>query len=251
MKGLVLTLAPLALGADAAEPSHPESYHDMAAQMQMDDTALFGKVMLDQLEWRDGARGEGRAAWDAQAWYGGDYDKLWMKTEGRYVPDGLEKGARDADVEVLWDRVVSRWWDVQVGGRQDFAPGQARTWLAAGLQGLAPQWLETDVTAYVSDEGRTALRLKAQYELFLTQRLVFQPFFEANAYGRPDRQHQMGSGVSEVELSARLRYEIRREVAPYLGIVWLRRFGSTADLLSAAGGETSDLQLALGIRAWF
>ncbi len=224
---------------------------NMAADMGMNDNAPFYKVMFDQLEWRDAGPAEGRGAWDAQGWYGGDYNRLWVKTEGRYSSSGPEKGARDADVEVLWNRVIARWWNLQTGVRQDFGDGQARTWLAAGVSGLAPQWVETEATAYLSDEGRAALRLKAQYDLLLTQRLVFQPFAEANLYSRSDRPHQIGSGLSELELSARLRYELRREVAPYVGVAWLRRFGATAGLVTAAGGERSDLELVLGLHAWF
>jgi copper resistance protein B len=241
---------------------------EMADTMQMDDTTRFGKVMFDQLEWRDGGAREGRAAWDAQGYYGGDYDKLWIKTEGKYVSGGRsatgpgdsgggdvagarDPGIRDADVEVLWNRVISAWWNVQAGGRQDFGPGQSRTWAAVGIQGLAPQWFETDATVYVSDEGRTAARLKAQYDLLLTQRLVLQPFAEANLYGRSDPKQQIGSGLSDLEVSIRLRYEVRREFAPYLGLVWLRRFGGTADLARSAGGNASNLELAAGLRVWF
>jgi len=110
----------------------------MADTMQMDDAAHFGKVLFDRLEWRDGDTNQGRAEWDGQAWYGGDYNKLWVKSEGTYVAKGSDKGVHDADVEILWNRVISRWWNVQVGGRQDFGPGQSRTWGAIGLQGLAP-----------------------------------------------------------------------------------------------------------------
>jgi copper resistance protein B len=227
------------------------AYREMAETMQMDDTSRFGKVMFDQLEWRDGDLSEGRATWDAQGYYGGDYDKLWVKTEGKYVSSGRDTGVRDADVEFLWNRVISRWWNVQAGERQDFGPGQSRTWAAVGIQGLAPQWFETEATVYASDEGRTAARLKAQYDLLLTQRLILQPFAEANLYGRSDPQHQVGSGLSDLELSVRLRYELRREFAPYIGLVWLHRFGATADLVRAAGGNASDLELAAGLRVWF
>src|SRR5262249_11780914 len=141
----------------------------------------------------------------------------------------------DADAEVLWNRVISRWWNGQLGLRQDFGPGQARTWLAVGVEGLAPQWFETEATLYASDEGRTAARLKAQYELLVTQRLVLQPLVEMNLHGRADPRHDIGSGLSDLEISARLRYEVRREFAPYLGFAWLRRFGGTADLVRAAG----------------
>jgi copper resistance protein B len=270
----------LAIAADAvAEDQHAMSYREMADTMQMDDTTRFGKVMFDQLEWRDGGAGEGRGSWDAQGYYGGDYDKLWVKTEGKYVPSSRDatgasnpggrdvtgasnsggrgaasasgSGIRDADVEVLWNRVISAWWNLQAGGRQDFGPGQLRTWAAVGIQGLAPQWFETEATVYASDEGRTAARLKAQYDLLLTQRLVLQPFAEANLYGRSDPAHQIGSGLSDLEVSVRLRYEVRREFAPYVGLVWLRRFGGTADLARSAGGNASDLELAAGLRIWF
>lgn len=147
--------------------------------------------------------------------------------------------------------MISDWWNLQVGGRQDFGPGQSRSWAVIGIEGLAPQWFETEVALYASDQGRTAARLKAQYDLLLTQRLVLQPFAEANLYGHSDRQRQIGSGLSDLEVSVRLRYEVRREFAPYIGLVWLRRFGSTADLVRAAGGEASDLELTAGVRVWF
>jgi len=230
--------------------SQPMSYRQMANLMQMDDTTRFAKVMFDQLEWRNGGVNEGRAAWDAQAYYGGDYDKLWIKTEGKYVSQG-RTGVHDANVEVLWDRVISTWWNVQAGGRQDFGTGQSRTWAAIGIQGLAPQWFQTEASVFASDEGRTAARLKAQYEVLLTQRLVLQPFAEANFYGHSDPANEIGSGLSDLEVSVRLRYEVHRQFAPYVGVVWLRRFGGTADLVRAAGGEDSDLELTAGLRVWF
>ncbi len=226
-------------------------HQQMAEVMQMDDTARFGKVMFDRLEWRDGSAGEGRAEWDGQAWYGGDQNKLWIRSEGKYVASGSSTGIRDTDLEILWDRVASRWWNLQVGARQDLGSGQSRTWGAIGIEGLAPQWFQTEAVFYVSDAGRTAARFKAQYDVLLTQRLVLQPFAEMNLYGRSDERRELGSGLSDLEISLRLRYELRRELAPYIGLVWLRRFGGTADLVRASGGEASDLELALGLRAWF
>ena len=236
--------------ATDTQAAQPMSYREMVDTMQMDDTSRFAKVMLDQLEWRNGGADEGRAAWDAQGYYGGDYDKLWIKSEGKYVSSG-RTGVHDADVEVLWDRVISTWWNLQAGGRQDFGSGESRTWATLGVQGLAPQWFQTEASVYVSDEGRTAARLKVQYDLLLTQRLVLQPFAEANVYGHSDPAHEIGSGLSDLEISFRLRYEAYREFAPYVGVVWLRRFGETADLVRAAGGERSDLELTAGLRVWF
>ncbi len=229
----------------AIEPAWPAT--EMADTMQMDDSAPVWKLLLDQLEWRDGNLGEARAAWDGEASYGGDIDKLWLKSEGTYIANGQDSGVRDASVDALWSRVVSPWWTGQAGLRQDFGQSPSRTWVALGIEGLAPQWVETEATVYAGEGGHTAARLKAEYDLLLTQRLVLQPFLEANAYGRSDPQRQIGSGLSDLQLSARLRFEIRREIAPYVGIVWLRRFGATADLTRAAGGQSSEVELAAGI----
>ncbi len=222
------------------------TYKEMVSTMQMDDTHLFGKVMLDQLEWRD-AQGGAAGAWDAQGWYGGDYNKLWIKTEGERV-DGI---TRDASVDVLFDRVVATWWDAQAGVRQDFGKGPSRTWLALGLQGLSPYWLDAEATFYVGEEGRTAARLKADYDLLITQRLILQPYSEVNLYSKSDPERQVGSGLSDLELSLRLRYEVRREVAPYVGVGWFRRFGATAELTRAAGEGSDEVQLVAGLHVWF
>jgi copper resistance protein B len=227
----------------------PMSYQDMAAMMQMDDTARFGRIMVDQLEWR-AAHARGEVAWDAQGWYGGDYNKLWVKTEG-LRPASRGGAPVEASADVLFDHVIARWWELQTGARQDFGKGPARTWFALGLQGLAPYWLDVEATFYVGEAARTAARLKASWDLLLTQRFVLQPYGEINLYGKSDPARQLGRGVSDLELSLRLRYEVRREWAPYLGIGWFRLFGETAELARAVGEGTNELQFVAGMRVWF
>ncbi|HEU4625042.1 MAG TPA: copper resistance protein B [Steroidobacteraceae bacterium] len=222
------------------------SYRTMVEMMDMDDKARVGKVLLDQLDWRD-AEGATAFAWDVQAYYGTDYDKLWLKTEGERAAGATE----DARLEVLWDRIVSRWWSTQAGVRDDFGEGPTRDWLAVGVQGLAPYFFHIEATAYLGDAGRTAARFKAEYELLFTQRLILTPELELNAYGKDDPERRIMSGVSDAELSLRLRYEIRREIAPYVGVAWVHRFGRTADLVRAAGDDPSDVQALAGIRVWF
>ncbi len=222
------------------------SYHDMASMMQMDDTARTGKVLFDQFEWRTTSEGNA-AVWDTAGWYGGDDNKVWLKTEGERVA-GTTQGAR---ADLLWDHTSTRRWDVQAGLRQDFGDGPPRTWVAIGLQGLAPYWFDTEATFYVSEQGRTALRLKSEYELLLTQRLILQPEGEANIYGKADPARQLGSGLADLEIGLRLRYEIVRQFAPYIGVVWSRNFGGTANYVREAGGDPSDVQFVVGLRAWF
>jgi copper resistance protein B len=221
------------------------SYSEMVRAMQMDDTARAGRVLLDQLEWRSTGADSG-AVWEGEAWYGGDYDKLWLRTEGEPVRGSTE----DARVELLWDRIITRWWDLQLGARENFGNGPARTWIAAGVQGLAPQWLNIEATAYAGEAGRTAARLRGEYDLFLTQRLIVQPEAEINLYGRSDPARQLGSGLSDLDVGLRMRYEFRRELAPYVGIAWRRLFGGTADRARAGGVRPSDLQFLAGVRFW-
>ncbi|HEY6123085.1 MAG TPA: copper resistance protein B [Steroidobacteraceae bacterium] len=224
---------------------HAMPYHEMADMMGMDDRKRFGKVMIDRLEWRDADTSI--YEWDAAAWYGGDFHKLWIETEGEHA-DGE---THDARVEVLWDRIASAWWSTRLGLRHDFGEGGTQSWLAFGVAGLAPGFVELDATAYLGDGGRAAMRVSADYDLLLTQRLVLQPEVEVNLYSEDDPERLIGAGLSDLELGLRLRYEIRREFAPYLGVSWSKRFGDSADLASAAGEETDEISLVAGFRLWF
>jgi copper resistance protein B len=226
-------------------PMHDMSNEEMIELMQMDDTAAFGMLLFDQLEWRHDDE-DSMLAWDAQAWYGNDLTKLWLKTEGKRV-DADNEGR----VELYLDRVLARWWNVQFGARQDFGEGPARTWAALGVQGLAPYWFEVEATGYVGEQGRLAATFSGEYEILLTQRLILQPKLELAAYSKDDPENGIGSGLANTELALRLRYEFRREFAPYFGVVWTHRYGNTADLARNAGRETDELQFVAGLRVWF
>lgn len=218
---------------------------EMIELMAMDDNGKFGMVMLDQFEWRKVDREEALAV-EGNAWYGNDYNKAWFKAEGEIIA-----GEYEGRTELLWDRVVSRWFNLQAGIRHDLDEGPSRTWLAFGVQGLAPYWFEIEATAYVGDEGRTALRFSGEYEVLLTQRLILQPEVDVDLFGKDDLRNGIGSGLSEAEVSLRLRYEIRREFAPYVGVVWSQRFGDTADFARAEGLSKDDLEFTAGVRVWF
>jgi len=213
--------------------------------MEMSDDAPYGLILLDQLEWRE--HDENNAlAWELQAFYGTDYDKVWLETEGEHV-----SGEEEGRAELLWDRIISSWWSVQAGVRYDFGEGPARTWASVGMQGLAPYFFEIDAALYLAEQGRTAARFSAGHDLLITQRLILRPELELNLYGKDDPANGIGSGLSDVELGLRLRYEIRRELAPYIGMHWSRKFGKTADLARAVGEDDSDLVIVAGLRAWF
>ncbi len=217
----------------------------MIELMGMDDNAPRTMLAFDQLEWRE-ARDRDILAWDAQGWFGNDYDKAWWKSEGEYIDDTYK-----ARHELLWDRIASRWWSFQAGVRHDVGEGPSRTWAAIGVQGLAPYWFEIEATAYLGEEGRTAARASLEYELLVTQRLILRPELELEAYGKDDPANLIGSGFASIGFGLRLRYEIRRELAPYIGVQWERKVGNTEDLVLAAGQDANDAMVVAGVRVWF
>lgn len=214
--------------------------------MEMDDNARIGMLLADQLEAFHGKHGNGQH-WDVEGHYGNDYDKLWLRSEGERSGGRLA----DASVEAFWNHAAAPFWSTQVGMRADAGDGPGRRWAAFGIQGLAPYWFELEATGYVGSAGRTAARFRAEYELLLTQRLILQPAFEADAYGKADPARRLGRGVSDASLALRLRYEFRREFAPYVGVVWTRRFGGTASFAREAGQGPFDRRWVAGLRFWF
>nr|WP_172601807.1 copper resistance protein B [Sulfuricystis thermophila] len=215
-------------------------------QLRLSDEHAFGSVLLDRLE-RVYTKDGNATAYDAQAWFGGTYDRLVLKAEGDVAKGKLE----EARTEVLWGHAIASYWDSQLGVRQDSGTGPDRTWLAFGLQGLAPYWFEVDATAYVGSSGRTALRLSGEYELLLTQRLILQPSMEVNLYGQRDEASGLGSGLSDAAAGLRLRYEFSRQFAPYVGVEWAGKFGQTADFARAEGQRTRETRYVAGVRLWF
>ncbi|MEO7938577.1 MAG: copper resistance protein B [Burkholderiaceae bacterium] len=214
--------------------------------LRLGDEDAFGSVLFDNFEVvRSGGKSSG--AYDVLARFGRDYNKLVIKAEGDVSAGKLQ----DARTEALWSHAVSTFWDTQLGLRQDSGVGPGRTWLAFGVQGLAPYWFEVDAAAYVGNNGRTALRLSAEYELLITQRLIVQPRIEANFYGKRDPARDIGKGLSNMTTGVRVRYEFSRQLAPYIGVEWVNRFGATADMARAAGERSRNTRIVAGVRFWF
>jgi copper resistance protein B len=209
------------------------------------DTAVHYFVLFDQFEAQVGD-GPGGFSWDTKGWVGRDRTRLWFRTEGERAGGRFDQ----AQTNLLYGRAISRWWDVTAGVRLDTLPDTPRTALAVGVQGLAPYWFEVEASAYVERSGRAHVRVETQYELLLTNRLVLQPLVEFEIYARADPERRIDAGLSTGELGVRLRYEFRREFAPYLGVVWNRKFFGTADYARSAGEPGSGARLAAGVRFW-
>ncbi|WP_085748574.1 copper resistance protein B [Pseudomonas sp. R45(2017)] len=213
---------------------------------QVHDSAINTYFLADKLEWQD-ADDASTLAWDLSGWIGGDIDRLWLRSEGERSNGKTE----DAEIQALWGHAVSPWWDVVSGVRQDFKPGAPQTWAAFGLQGMALYNFEAEATAFIGENGQSAVRLEGDYDILLTNRLILQPTAELNVYGKNDPQRGIGSGLANTEAGLRLRYEIRREFAPYIGVTWNRTYGRTADYAREEGEDRSEARLVLGVRMWF
>jgi copper resistance protein B len=246
-----MKMGPMQGGSPPPNARDPDAYAEgvpgmTMRGMDMADDEPYGRVLVNELEY---ARGGGKRGQNlnVEAWYGGDYNKLWLKAEGTRSGGRLE----NFRTEALWDRAISTFWSSQLGVRNDSGRGPSRQWLALGVQGLAPYWFETEATAYVGRNGSLAARVEVKYELLFTQKLILQPKLEANFYSKNDPERGIGSGLSDMEIGLRLRYEVSRQVAPYIGITRERKFGNTANYARQMGENVGNTQLLAGVRLWF
>ncbi|AFZ38199.1 copper resistance B precursor (plasmid) [Stanieria cyanosphaera PCC 7437] len=217
----------------------------------VEDSQIFWLLLVDQLEFR-GNDGEDTFNWDALSWIGGDYQRLWIKTEGDV---GLESGDGEAELQLLYGKLIAPYWDFQAGIKydqvysSDGGPGRASG--VIGIQGLAPYLFEVDGSLFVSQDGDVSARFSAEYQLLLSQRLILQPEFETNIAIQKVEEFGVGSGLNDLELGLRLRYEISRKFAPYVGINWTRKFGDTAELAEEEGESTDNFSFVGGLRLLF
>lgn len=235
---ICLTLA-LPLAAQAA-PMTPAEMHA---------APLIGKLMIDRLEtFHTPSAGNGQS-WQASGWYGSQFNRIGFKTEG----EREDNQTANADVELFASHAIAPFWDARLGLRHDVDTSDkpARDWAAIGINGIAPYWFELDASLYLGNDARSGLKLEASYELRITQRLIMQPSVEASAWGKEDETRGLGKGLASIDAGLRLRYEIKRQFAPYLGVSrgWL--FDDTKAMAAARGENSSGTRWLAGIRFWF
>jgi len=209
------------------------------------DDPLLGKFMLDKFETTD-ADGSSPINWEADAWLGKDLNKFWVKSTGERI-DGVTEQSN----ELLYSRAIAPFWDAQLGYRQDRVGSESRDFFSAGVQGLAPYLFDTTTSIVIGENSQVGLTAQFEYELMFTQRLVLSPEIELDMWSENDPAMGIGSGLSTAEFGLRLRYEIRREFAPYIGVVWSKAFGNTADYRADEGEDSSETLFVAGVRIWF
>lgn len=249
------TTAPAPADADQSQPAHAaDLYFDPAEMAQARALLLYenggmptSAFYIDRLEATFGDDHEGYA-WDAQGWRGGDIHRFWWKSEGEGAFDG---DIEYAELQLLYSRAITPYFDVQTGVRQSYRPEGDRTDLVLGLQGLAPYLFEVSAEAFVSNEGELTARGEAEYDLRLTQRVILQPSAELGFSADEIPEFAIGAGFTDLELGARLRYEVRRDFAPYVGVEWHNALGDTRDSIEASGEDADSARFVIGIHTWF
>jgi copper resistance protein B len=206
---------------------------------------LISKVMANVFELTT-ASGDKGYRWDLEGWYGSDLHRFVLKTEGEGTRDDVDA----AEIQALYSRAVGRYTDLQTGVRYDFEPDGA-AYATVGVETLFPYWFDVEGALFLSEKGDAFARIEGSYDVRFTQRLILQPSVEIILAAQDVPESEIGSGFSSAEVGLRLRYDIRREFAPYVGINYERRFGRTADLAMAGGGEDEETTVVIGVRAWF
>ncbi len=206
-------------------------------------------VLFDQLEYAPAGRGDPFNI-EMRSWYGGARQRLWVLAESEFA-SRVEEG--EAELRVAYGRLVDPFWDATVGLRVDQHWGDvhpSRVQLALGLQGLAPYRLELSPTLFVSPRGELSGRLEGSFQLQFTQRLIAEPEFEVNAALQAVPKYALRSGLNDFEYGARLRYEFRRELAPYVGWSRSRRISGSTNVGRPYGDPVAESRLVFGLRLW-
>lgn len=224
----------------------PAPVVDIGHHMHAMDMGRWFHGVLDEFEGRYQAGGKSSLRWDGEAWYGGDYNRLWLKSEGT-----MTKGkVHDGDQELLYSRAISTYFNLQGGVRLDLDSRRTRAWGAFGVEGLALYQFEVQATGYFSDRG-VAARFEGSYDILLTNRLILQPQVELNLYSRADPRRQIGSGLADIDTGLRLRYEIWRKMAPYVAVTYDSPLTQGRHMARKRGEMASEARFTFGIRSWF
>ena len=220
----------------------------------VEDNKIRNFFLFELLEYRAYSAGADTFTWDFVGWIGGDFNRLWIKTEGDQSI-GRGNGVQ-GDLQLLYGRLIAPFWDFQAGLRYNGITGPARsadsrTYAVVGFQGLAPGNFDVEPSLYISERGEVSAQITVSADLYLTQRLVLQPRLEAQFSAQGDPKFSTGQGANQTDIGVRLRYEFTREIAPYIGMTWLRKYGETASIAQSEREPDDAIAFVAGLRLWY
>ena len=203
------------------------------------DDTINSSLLFDRLEY-EGNTGVQLTKWEMNQWIGTDTDKFYIKSEGDYAQSQGIVGT--ADIQMLYSRAISEFWDIQIGARRGIQPEMAYDGVLS-LQGTAPQFVEVELESFYNQYGNVLGRLSLRRDILFTQRLILTHRLEVDVTKNAMPQRSIKPGVYELEAGMRLRYEMAREFAPYIGFDYVEEQSLTEARTGVRG--------VAGIRFWF
>ena len=214
------------------------------AAAQVKDNQIYTSTQMD-LSYNLWDRGTS-FRWEGQGWIGTDKNKFYWKTEGERRDGAME----EAELQFLYSRYITQFWDFQVGVRQDFVP-RATTFAVIGIQGLAKYWFEVDVALFISDDGDVSARIELEYDILVTNKLIAAPYLTLDFSANEVPNRSLGRGLTEIETGMQIRYLITPDFAPFVDFRYSRLIGETANLAKAEGEDRGAFRILLGVRIRF
>lgn len=245
---------PLNRAAELLSKPMLEAHMESLKTEPIEDNKIQSFLLFDLLEYRAYSAGVDTLTWDFVGWVGGDFNRLWIKTEG---DQNIGRGnGMQGDLQLLYGRLIAPFWDFQAGLRYNGIMGPdrslgSRTYAVLGFQGLAPGNFDVEPALYISDRGEVSVEITVSADLYLTQRIVLQPRLEAQFSVQGDPKFSTGKGANQTDLGVRLRYEITREIAPYIGVTWVRKYGESADIARSENEPDDAIAFVAGLRLWY
>lgn len=227
-------------GAEVMAQSRKELAHEVGGMG-------YSLVMLDLAE-VGFQKGRETYRFEGEAFTGGNINRFGVKFEGE---GAFGERIDDLELQALYSRAIAPYWNLQAGIRYDIKPDPSRSYAVLGVEGMAPYWFKINAAAFLSKKGEVRARIEGSYDLRLTQSLILQPRVEANLSFQDIPAIGIGSGVTDFEAGVRLRYEIKQEIAPYIGVEWRKQTGDTARFTRLTGEDANSISFVTGIRLWF
>ena len=174
-------------------------------------TELSNKWLVDE---------SGKGIWLGQleSWIGTDENKLFIQLN--VEKEESEKSSYDN--KFMYSRAMADFWDIQAGIRYTYDAShedeKSQTYAAFGLNGLAPYFFDTDVYAFIGKDKQVLLSIESDRDVLLTQKLIMKPYFDAQFVLNDESKYAKKSGLSELHFGLETRYEITKNIKPYIDV---------------------------------
>lgn len=216
---------------------------------------IYAVTTLDN-KWLFNEDGEGALKSELETRIGTDENKIFIKAH----LDKHESHDAEYDVKALYSRMISDFWDAQIGARyrvekvaldQHRKDTEEKMDAVIGLHGMAPYFFETDAYFYAGEDHFSGFSLETERDLLLTQKIIFKPYLDMDLIFSDDSKYAKKSGLSNITAGIETRYEISKKVMPYLDIAYEYVKGNDATAWQIESDSEKGWLYGAGIRFKF